>query len=126
MARHLLTHHAPPGGDTVALAGPTVVLPGMEATVRIRSGAAPLVVARGELDIATARAFEELVIETALRHGPDVLIEGSGISFCDARGLGALVRCANEARRTGGRLTLVHPSHRLVRLLRIVGLDHLM
>ncbi|WP_345441420.1 STAS domain-containing protein [Actinoallomurus vinaceus] len=100
--------------------------PALMTIVRVRPGAAPVVSVRGELDIACAGAFEDLVLEVIIRHGPDVVIDASRMSFCDARGLGALVRCANEAGRSGGRLTLTDPDHRLRRLLRIVHLDHLM
>ncbi|MCO5972976.1 STAS domain-containing protein [Actinoallomurus soli] len=92
----------------------------------MRPGAAPIVSLRGELDIAGTDALEDLVLDVLLRHGPDVVIDGFGVTFCDARGLGALVRCANEAGRAGGRLTLVRPSHRLRRLMRLVGLDRLL
>jgi anti-sigma B factor antagonist len=81
---------------------------------------------RGELDLAGVDDFECMVAEVILRHGPDVIIDASGLSFCDARGLGALVRCANEAHRSGGRFTLANPSHRLLRLLQIVHLQRLL
>ncbi|GAB3987244.1 hypothetical protein GCM10029978_105220 [Actinoallomurus acanthiterrae] len=87
--------------------------PALRTIVRVRPGAAPVVSVHGELDIACASAFEDLVLEVIIRHGPDVVIDASGLSFCDARGLGALVRCANEARRSGGRLTLADPDRRL-------------
>ncbi|MEV5747896.1 STAS domain-containing protein [Actinoallomurus sp. NPDC052308] len=100
--------------------------PLLEAIVQVGPGAAPVVSLRGELDLAGADAFEELVLTVILSHGPDVVIDAAGLAFCDARGLGALVRCANEARRTGGRLTLARPSHRLRRLMRVVDLDRLL
>ncbi|MEV5705256.1 STAS domain-containing protein [Actinoallomurus sp. NPDC052274] len=100
--------------------------PLLEAIVQVGPGAAPVVSLCGELDLAGADAFEELVLNVILRRGPDVVIDAAGLAFCDARGLGALVRCANEAGRTGGRLTLARPSHRLRRLMRLVDLDRLL
>jgi anti-sigma B factor antagonist len=89
-------------------------------------GTTPIVSLRGEIDLAGTDALESLVLEVILRHGPDVVIDASGVVFCDARGLGALVRCANEAGRAGGRLTLAYPSHRLYRLIGLVGLERLL
>lgn len=100
--------------------------PILEASTRVRRGTVPIVSLRGELDIAGADALEDLVLEVLLRHGPDVVIDASGLVFCDATGLGALVWCANEAGRAGGRLTVVRPSHRLCRLMRLVDLDRLL
>lgn len=100
--------------------------PILEASTRVRRGTVPIVSLRGELDIAGADAFGDLVLEVLLRHGPDVVIDASGLVFCDARGLGALVRSANEARRAGGRLTLVRPGRQVHRLIRLVGLDRLL
>lgn len=123
MAGKLLTHAS---GATTIREHWEILAPTLDTAVHVRSGAAPVVAVHGELDLAGADAFERLVAEVILRHGPDVVIDGSGVTFCDARGLGALVRCANEAQRSGGRLTLSDPAQRLRRLVRIVGLDHLM
>jgi anti-anti-sigma factor len=100
--------------------------PALEAVVRVCPGAAPVVSIRGELDLAGADDLEYVVAEVILRHGPDLIIDASGLFFCDARGLGALVRCANEVGRAGGRFTLANPSDRLRRLVRIVHLEGLL
>ena len=126
MAENVLAYRSASGPATAALDGSERLAPGLRAAVRVRPGAAPVVVASGELDISSAVAFADLVTEVIVRHGPDVVIDATGISFCDARGLGALVRCANEAGRAGGRVTLSDPSPRLLRLVRIVHLDHLL
>jgi anti-anti-sigma factor len=100
--------------------------PVLEVAVHVRPWATPVVVVRGELDLAGVEVFEDLVLEMIDRHGPDVVIDVSGLVFCDARGLGALVRCANRADRSGGRLTLVRPGSRLRRVIRLMGLDRLL
>ncbi|MDX3264039.1 STAS domain-containing protein [Streptomyces sp. NPDC093228] len=58
------------------------------------------------------------------RHGPArIVLDLSGLTFCDASGLRVLVRAHHAARRCHGRLHLVCP-HGLTRyLLRITGLS---
>lgn len=98
----------------------------LEASVRVRRQAAPVVAIRGELDIATAAVFGRLVNDAITRYGPDAVVDATGIAFCDASGIGALVRAANHARRAGGTLTMINVPPQLARLLRVVGLeDHL-
>lgn len=126
MAGKLLTSASVSGPAATVREGWDSLAPALEAVVCVRPGAAPVVWVRGELDLAGADDFEYMVAQVILRHGPDVIIDASGLSFCDARGLGALVRCANEADRSGGRFTLANPSDRLRRLVRIVHLERLL
>jgi anti-anti-sigma factor len=126
MARKPLTHRSAYDGTASGTEGRDRHVPAFETVVRVPPRATPVVAVRGELDLAVARAFEELVIGVIGRHGPDVVIDVSGLEFCDARGLGALVRCANAADRSGGRLTLARPGSRLRRLINLVGLDRLL
>ena len=45
------------------------------------------------------------------------------LSFCDARGLGALVRMSRHAAQAGSSLHLVAPRPRLMKIIRITGLE---
>jgi anti-sigma B factor antagonist len=56
-------------------------------------------------------------------HGGPVTLDVAGLSFCDARGLDALVRMSKYAEQAGSSLQLVAPSPRLVKLMRITGMD---
>ena len=47
----------------------------------------------------------------------------SGLAFCDACGLGALIRIAAYAETAGCRLELVKPSRAATRIMRITGVD---
>ena len=53
---------------------------------------------------------------------PRVVVDVSGIGFCDSTGLSALVIGHNRARADGGWLRLAAPSDFLGRLLDTVGL----
>jgi anti-anti-sigma factor len=48
------------------------------------------------------------------------------VAFCDACGLGALIRIAAYAERAGRRLELLRPSRALTRIMRITGVDQVL
>jgi anti-sigma B factor antagonist len=77
----------------------------------------------GELDIATADAALKFVQEIIDSHDGPVIANLAGIRFCDARGLGALVRMADYAEKAGCSLRVVSPSPMMTRLKRITQLD---
>jgi anti-sigma B factor antagonist len=80
----------------------------------------------GELDIATAeQAYTYLsdVID-AWDTGPaPVSVDLSGLTFCDASGLGVLARIARHARQAGRQLRLTAARPSLLKIMRITGLD---
>jgi len=76
----------------------------------------------GDLDMATADGLTERGC-AAISGGTRVLlIDLARLPFCDARGLSALVRIANDADRAGCRYGLLAAQPQLVRLLRLTGL----
>jgi anti-sigma B factor antagonist len=80
----------------------------------------------GELDIATAEQAYTYVSDAidALGQGPAPFsMDLSGLSFCDASGLGVLARIARHARHAGRQLRLTSARPALVRIIRITGLD---
>jgi anti-sigma B factor antagonist len=48
----------------------------------------------------------------------------SGLTFCDASGLGVLARLAGHARQAGRQIRLTSPRPSLIKIMRITGLDH--
>src|SRR5262249_58146455 len=68
----------------------------------------------GELDLATIGTLKEAV---ARRLAPDahVVLDLSGLTFCDSTGLGGLVALHRQARSTRGRLALSAPPKRVAR-----------
>lgn len=81
----------------------------------------------GELDIASTpslreRLHSELADVALADPGPRVVLDLSGVTFCDASGLALLV---DARRRTGpgGTVVLDGPRPQLLRLLRVTGLD---
>jgi anti-anti-sigma factor len=77
----------------------------------------------GELDIASADQAYGYVCGAIDARGGQVLLDVAGLSFCDARGLGALARVSRHAGQAGSFVRLVAPPPRLVRIIRITGLE---
>ncbi|WP_082126588.1 STAS domain-containing protein [Allosalinactinospora lopnorensis] len=82
-----------------------------------------LVYVSGELDLATADRVAAELARAIAAAGPGITVDLSGVTFCDARGLAALVKAANHAGDGGGAIALQGLPPALVRLLRITGLE---
>ena len=75
----------------------------------------------GELDIATTGAAVSYVRDIIDNHHGPVIVNLTGLEFCDAQGLSALLRMANYADQTGHPFLLASPSARLLKLMRATG-----
>jgi anti-anti-sigma factor len=75
-----------------------------------------------ELDMATADALAEQGCAIAV-HARLLLLDLTSLSFCDARGLSAFVRIANQADKAGCRLALIAPRPQVAKVLRVCRLD---
>ncbi|AVH98706.1 hypothetical protein GCM10010497_25870 [Streptomyces cinereoruber] len=82
-------------------------------------------VLRGELDLVLVRRLRPEL--DALARESDVLtLDIRGLAFCDATGLGLLVRCAERTRERGARWRLLCDQPRILRLIRLTALDDLL
>jgi len=81
---------------------------------------------RGELDVATVDRVVRDVSEVIDRHDGPVTVDLHGLAFCDACGLGALIRLAAYAEQAGRSLALIRPSRALTRIMRITGVDQVL
>jgi anti-anti-sigma factor len=77
----------------------------------------------GELDIATTPALRERLLGVLGLGVRLLIIDLSGVSFCDAAGLAALIGTQRRARARGITVRLAAPRPQLTKLLRITGLD---
>jgi anti-sigma B factor antagonist len=95
----------------------------LELTYRVADSGEATVRVRGELDIATAdQAYAYLRDVVDSQEGP-VTMNLSGLTFCDAAGLGVLARVAGHARRAGRSLKLTAARPSLLRIMHITGMD---
>ena len=77
----------------------------------------------GALDILSAEVAVSYVRDVIDRHHGPVEVNLTALAFCDAKGLGALVRMARYAEQKGCPFRLASPSPSLVKIMRITGLD---
>ncbi|AWW35653.1 STAS domain-containing protein [Streptomyces cadmiisoli] len=79
---------------------------------------------KGELDFASACLLDEHLDAITADHRPlTIVLDLSGLRFCDAGGLRALVRAHHVAHRRRGRVRLVCPAGRIRFLLELTALD---
>lgn len=96
---------------------------GIRLSCRILRDGLAVIAIRGELDLATAEPTVRYVSDVIDRHHGLVSADLSGLAFCDACGLGALVRIAAHAGRAGRRIEFTRPSRALCRIIRLTGLS---
>jgi anti-anti-sigma factor len=76
-----------------------------------------------ELDLTTSEGVAAQGCAAIARLARLVLLDLTGLSFCDARGLSAFVRIANHADAAGCGFGLIAPRPQVAKILRISGLN---
>ena len=115
-----------------ATPAPVVTPAQLELSTRTGANGYQVVSVAGELDIATAEQAYSFITEVI--DGPvkgsrgtmgsaPVTVDLSGVTFCDASGLGALARLARYARAAGRQLSLTSARPSVMKIIRITGLD---
>jgi anti-sigma B factor antagonist len=90
---------------------------------RVTGEGLAVVAIRGELDLATADEAVRYVRRVIDRHRGPVAADLSGLAFCDACGLGALIRIAAHAECSGRRVEFASPSPSVLRIMRLTGVN---
>ncbi len=86
----------------------------------LRDGVARLVVV-GEVDLSSAGALKGRAL-ALLEDGPaELVLDMSGVTFCDSAGLNALFQVYARAEEKGARLTLQHHNAPVYRVLDATG-----
>lgn len=99
----------------------------MEVRTEVTDVAGWTVVAiHGELDIASAPAFRERLIDIVNDRGVNLVLDLDGIDFLDSTGLGVIVGALKRVRTQDGDLRIVCSQPRIRRLFEITGLDRAM
>ncbi|MEV1171427.1 STAS domain-containing protein [Nonomuraea sp. NPDC049784] len=101
----------------------TTLHPRLGAGLWLIPAAATIVHLRGELDLGTREAVRERVLRALHRSTGLLILDLSGVSFCDAAGLGVLIGVQHQARTLNIALGLAAPRPHLARVLRLTGLD---
>ena len=95
----------------------------LELSCRTGANGYQIVSVTGELDIATAEQAYSYLSEVIDGRPAPVTVDLSGLTFCDASGLGVLARAARYARQKGRQLALASARPSLLKIMRITGLD---
>ncbi|MEO3872178.1 STAS domain-containing protein [Nonomuraea sp. B12E4] len=76
----------------------------------------------GELDLSTEITLGKACADLLERRHSKIVIDASGLEFCDCSGLSTLIHAQREAERQGGYLRLIGVHGQLARLLTVAGL----
>ena len=95
----------------------------LELSCRSGANGYQIVSVTGELDIATAEQAYSYISEVIDGRPAPVTVDLSGLTFCDASGLGVLARIARHAREAGRQLMLTSARPSLLKIMRLTGLD---
>ena len=95
----------------------------LELSCRTAPNGYQVVSVTGELDIATAEQAYSYISEVIDARPAPVTVDLSGLTFCDAAGLGALARIARHAREAGRQLMITSARPSVLKIMRITGLD---
>lgn len=83
-----------------------------------------IVSALGEIDLYTApRLRSELTAVLSAGHPVRVVVDMSGVEFCDSTGMNVLLSAMKRARERGGALELARPRPAVRKILQVTGLD---
>ena len=83
-----------------------------------------IVTISGEIDLYTApRLHGELAALIADGKPARVVVDMSGVEFCDSTGMNVLLSCLRRARERGGDLEIAAPKPAVRKILQVTGLD---
>lgn len=79
----------------------------------------------GELDLATAPDLVLALDPVPLVSGRVMVVDLTGLAFCDCAGIGTLIDQQKRLLAAGGALMIVNPPRQFQRLIDITGVDGL-
>jgi anti-sigma B factor antagonist len=88
-----------------------------------RTGGEAVVTLAGEIDMSTVQRLAKVVDEILVTEPPPrIVLDLSGVTFCDSQGLGTLVVLSRKATMAQSYLLLTNVGDFLLRVLDITGL----
>ncbi|MEU9575319.1 STAS domain-containing protein [Streptomyces massasporeus] len=98
----------------------------IELTLTTTPGPAALATVTGEIDLHTAPGLRTRALELINQGHHHLILDLSGVGFCDSAGLSALIGIWHGAQEAGGSLALAAVPDRLMRMLTLTGVDSLL
>ncbi|GAB3156231.1 STAS domain-containing protein [Micromonospora sonneratiae] len=94
-----------------------------ELTITVQRTAGEVVLnLTGEIDMLTATRLSSVVNEVLAEPPPRIVLDLTGVTFCDSQGLGTLVVLSRKASHAQSLLVLTNVGAFLLRVLDITGL----
>ena len=81
-----------------------------------------VVTVRGNLDIDSAAVLTTTLDQVLDQPQPRIVVDLSGVEFCDSLGFSTLIRCWRTATSTGREFVLANPAPPVRRILEIMGI----
>jgi anti-anti-sigma factor len=78
---------------------------------------------RGDLDVIAATESNKRMLSQRLPVGAELVVDLSGVTFIDSTGIRLILQANQHAMRHAARLVVVRGPERVMRVLRLVGLD---
>jgi anti-sigma B factor antagonist len=94
------------------------------ATEQLENGA-PVVSVMGDVDLATALAFEQTLLGATEEGTGEIIVDLTACRFLDSRGLGALMATRARLKQSDRRLALVLSNPSVMRIFQITQFDEL-
>jgi anti-sigma B factor antagonist len=84
-----------------------------------------IVTAAGEIDLYTAPKLQTGLAAIIHDAAPAarIVINMSGVEFCDSTGMNVLLSCLRQVRDRGGEMELAAPRPAVMKILQVTGLD---
>lgn len=100
-------------------------VPHVELKVSTRSqGSRTIMSLGGEIDLYTAPRLHGELVSLLSGDGPvQVIVDMSGVEFCDSTGMNVLLAAHRKAREQGGDLELAAPRPAIKKILQVTGLE---
>ena len=94
------------------------------ATEQLENGE-PVVSVAGDVDLVTARAFEQTLLDVAEDRTGEVIVDLTRCSFLDSRGLGALLATRGRLEHSNRQMALALSTPNVKRIFQITQFDEL-
>ncbi len=88
-----------------------------------QDGAMCVLTLQGEVDVYTAPALKEKLVNNIEQGCNNVLVDMEDVTFIDSSGLGVLVSALRRARERGGSVRIRCTRDNILKIFRITGLD---
>ncbi|MDA2811388.1 STAS domain-containing protein [Nocardiopsis sp. RSe5-2] len=82
-----------------------------------------VVTVRGEVDLYTAPQLHSALVDALDDGAHRLVVEMSGVEFCDSTGMNVLLSAMKRSREQGGDLVLAAPRPAVTKILEVTGLD---